>query len=190
MAGPDEIAAAIRRLGRAIAQAFPQGALLVAVIRGSVPFLADLVRATPAPITMDFLAISTYAPGSGRARITKDLDVDVADMDVIVVEDLVDTGLTLDFVMRQLSTRGPRSLSACTLLDRRRRRLVPVDVRFVGMEVEDDLLLGYGLEYRGLYPNVPGLVAARLDDLRADPRCHVAALFPAEGRSLMWRGHG
>ena len=159
-------------------------------MRGSVPFVADLVRSIPTPITVDFLAISTYAPGSGRARITKDLDTDVADLDVVVVEDLVDTGLTLDFVMRQLSSRGPRSLSACALLDRRRRRLLPVEVRFVGMEVEDDLLLGYGLEHRGLYPNAEGLVAARLDDLRADPGCHVAALFPGQGRSLMWQGQG
>lgn len=190
MASPEQIAATVCRLGREISEVFPEGVLLVAVIRGSVPFLADLVRAISTPVSVDFLAISRYTPGSGRAHITKDLDSDVADLDVVVVEDLVDTGLTLDYVIRQLSARGPRSLSACTLLDRRRRRLLPVDVRFVGMEVEDDLLLGYGLEHGGLYPNVPGLAAARLPDLQADPHCHVSTLLREPGRSLMWRGQG
>lgn len=188
MASPADIARIVRRLGREISDAFPEGALFVAVIRGSVPFLADLVRSVSVPLAVDFLAISRYAPGSGRVHITKDLDTDIADLDVVVVEDLVDTGLTLDYVIRQLSTREPRSLSACTLLDRRRRRLLPVEVRFVGMEVEDDLLLGYGLEHGGLYPNVPGLAAAQLRDLQSDLHCHVTTLLREPGRSLMWRG--
>lgn len=190
MASPEELAATVRRLGREISEAFPDGVLLVAVIRGSVPFLADLARSIMVPLTVDFLAISRYRPGGGRVHITKDLDTDIAGLDVVVVEDLVDTGLTLDYVMRQLSTREPRSLAACALLDRRRRRLLPVEVRFVGMEVEDDLLLGYGLEHGGVYPNVPGLVSVQLRDLQVDLHCHVSALLHEPGRSLMWPGQG
>ena len=146
-------------------------------MRGSVPFVADLARAIQTPVAFDFLAISTYAPGSGRVRLTKDLDSDVQGRDVVLVEDLVDTGLTLNYVMGELAGRQPASLSACALLDRRRRRLVPVDLRFVGMEVDDDLLLGYGLEHSGIYPNVAGLHAADLQTLRAEPRSYVTQLL-------------
>lgn len=167
----------VARLGEEISQAFPEGALLVAVMRGSIPFVADLARAISSPVAFDFLAISTYAPGSGRVRLTKDLDSDVQGRDVVLVEDLVDTGLTLNYVMGELGGREPRSLSACALLDRRRRRLVPVDIRFVGMEVDDDLLLGYGLEHAGIYPNVPALHAADLQALRSDPYAFVGQLL-------------
>lgn len=150
-------------------------------MRGSIPFVADLARSIRTPITFDFLAISTYSPGSGRVRLTKDLDSDVQGRDVVLVEDLVDTGLTLNYVMGELAGREPRSLSACALLDRRRRRLVPVDVRFVGMEVDDDLLLGYGLEHAGIYPNLAGLYSADLHALRSDPRAYVQDLVsPSE----------
>ena len=149
------------------------------MIRGSIPFVADLARCISTPVAFDFLAISTYAPGSGRVRLTKDLDSDVQGRDVVLVEDLVDTGLTLNYVMSELAGRDPRSLSACALLDRRRRRLVPVDLRFVGLEIEDDLVLGYGLEHMGIYPNVGALHAAELPVLRSDARAYVSQLFPA-----------
>lgn len=163
----------VRRLGREISEAFPGGAVLVAVMHGSVPFVADLARAITSPVTVDFLAISTYSPGSGRVRLTKDLDGDVKDRDVVLVEDLVDTGLTLNYVMTELAGRHPRSLSACTLIDRRRRRLVPTELRFVGMASEDDLLLGYGLSYGGIYANMTGLVAGDLPTLRHSPAAYV-----------------
>lgn len=181
MAAPEQIAAVVTRLGEEISQAFPDGALLVAVMRGAIPFVADLARAIAAPIALDFLAISTYAPGTGRVRLTKDLDSDVQGLDVVLVEDLVDTGLTLNYVMGELAGRGPRSVSACALLDRSRRRLVPVELRFVGMEVDDDLLLGYGLEYGGIYPNAAAVYGADLPRLRADARAHVRQLFGTTG---------
>ncbi len=169
-------------MGEEITQAYPAGALLVAVMRGSIPFVADLARAISSPVTFDFLAISTYSPGSGRVRLIKDLDSDVQGRDVVLVEDLVDTGLTLNYVMGELAGREPASLSACALLDRRRRRLVPVDLRFVGLDVDDDLLLGYGLEHAGIYPNAGALYGADLLRLRSDPRAYVAALFgPSRG---------
>ena len=167
-------------MGQEISIAFPAGALLVAVMRGSIPFVADLARAIATPVTFDFLAISSYSPGSGRVRLSKDLDTDVKDRDVVLVEDLVDTGLTLNYVLGELTGREPRSLSACALLDRRRRRLVPVEIRFVGLEVDDDLLLGYGLEHAGIYPNVAGLYSADVQALRADPRRHVEDFFAPE----------
>lgn len=143
--------------------------------------MADLARAISTPIAVDFLAISTYAPGTGRVRLTKDLDSDIQGRDVVLVEDLVDTGLTLNYVMTELAGRAPRSLAACALLDRSRRRLVPVDIRFIGMEVDDDLLLGYGLEHAGIYANAPAVFGADLQELRADVRCHVRSLFSGSG---------
>lgn len=142
-------------------------------MHGSVPFVADLARAITAPVTVDFLAISAYAPGSGRVRLTKDLDRDVQDRDVVLVEDLVDTGLTLNYLMTEMTSRQPKSLSACALIDRRRRRLVPVDLRFVGMTSDDDLLLGYGLAHAGIYANMSGLVAGDLATLHHDPHAYV-----------------
>ena len=171
-------------MGREISNAFPDGALLVAVMRGSIPFVADLARAISSAICVDFLAISTYSPGSGRVRLIKDLDSDVQGRDVVLVEDLVDTGLTLNYVMTELAGRQPRSLSACALLDRSRRRLVPVDLRFVGLEIDDDLVLGYGLEHAGIYPNAAALYGADLHRLHSEPRAYVDELFgsPAAGR--------
>lgn len=149
----------------------------MAVLRGSIPFVADLARYISAPVTFDFLAISSYTPGSGRVRLTKDLDSDIGGRDVVLVEELVDTGLTLNYVLGELASRQAKSLSACALLDRRRRRLVPVELRFVGVEIEDDLLLGYGLEHGGIYPNVVDLYAADLPSVRADPRAYVGQLI-------------
>ena len=176
VAGPEEIAGIVRRLGREISLAFPDGAVLVAVMHGSVPFVADLARAISTPVSVDFLAISTYSPGSGRVRLTKDLDRDVQGRDVVLVEDLVDTGLTLNYVMTELSSRGPKSLSACALIDRARRRLVPVELRFVGMSSDDDLLLGYGLSHAGIYANMTGLVAGDLPTLHHDRNAYVNLL--------------
>ena len=177
MADRLQIEAVVKRLGREISEAFPAGAVLVGVMRGSVPFIADLARAITSPATIDFLAISTYAPGSGRVRLIKDLDSDVRGRDVVLIEDLVDTGLTLNYVMGEIAGREPRSVSACALLDRSRRRLVPVDLRFVGFEIDDDLVLGYGLEYAGLYPNAAALYGADLQRLRSDQRAYVGQLF-------------
>lgn len=178
VAAAPELAAIVQRLGREISAAYPDGAVLVAVMRGSIPFVADLARAISVPVAFDFLAISSYAPGTGRVRLTKDLDRDVKGRDVVLVEDLVDTGLTLNYLMTELAGRLPRSLAACALLDRARRRLVPVDLRFVGLEIHDDLVLGYGLEHGGIYPNLASLYAADLHRLHSDPRAYVGQLFP------------
>lgn len=143
------------RLGRGIAEAHPDGVVLVGVLPKSVVFLADLCRSVHAPVEVSFVAVSRYAPGAGRARLLHDLDVDIAGRDVVLAEALVDTGLTLSYLVQVLRQRGPRSVSVCALLDRPGRRVVPVDVRWVGVEIEAPYVVGYGLDR----PNLAGVVA-------------------------------
>jgi hypoxanthine phosphoribosyltransferase len=151
--------------------------VLIAVLKGAVPFLADLVRLLTIAPVIDFLAISTYAPDTGRVRIVKDVDVDVFDRDVVLVEDIVDTGLTLTYLLSELRGRGARSVEACTLLDKSVRRIVPTSVRFTGFDIGDEFVLGYGLDFAGRYRNLDRVVAGDLDVLRADADAYVGALF-------------
>ncbi|HUO49200.1 MAG TPA: phosphoribosyltransferase family protein [Acidimicrobiales bacterium] len=175
--GGAELQRTVGRLAGEVSAAFPAGVLLVAVLKGSVFFLADLVRRMTVPCEVDFLGISAYAAGTGRVRITKDLDHDVLGRDVVLVEDIVDTGLTCSYVLGQLAGRAPGSLEVCALFDRLATRIVPVDVRFRGYEVEDDLLLGYGLDIAGRYRNLPFVAAGDRRALDADPDAHVEALY-------------
>jgi len=167
----------VRRLGRELSAAYDDGVVLVAVLKGSVPFLADLVRTLTIVPAIDFLAISSYSEGTGRVRIVKDLDLDVFGRDVVLVEDVVDTGLTLTYVLGELERRQPRSLEVCTLLDKAARRIVPVELRFVGFEFADEFVLGYGLDFSERYRNLDIVVAGDLDALRSDPDAHVEALY-------------
>jgi hypoxanthine phosphoribosyltransferase len=173
----DALDATLARLAAEMATAVPAGILLVGVLKGSLPFLADLARLLGAGTEVDFLGISTYSPESGRVRITKDLDISIAGRDVVVVEDIVDTGLTLSYVTGELLARAPRSLSVCTLLDRAGRRLAPVPLRFVGLEISDDFALGYGLDYLGRYRNLDRVVVGDVGVLRQDPDAYVAAVY-------------
>lgn len=168
---------AVRRVGAEISRDHPDGVLMVSVLKGSVMFLADLVRAVDVPVEVDFLAISRFAPDSGRVRIVKDLDLDVAGLDVVVVEDIVDTGLTLTFLLGHLRALGPRSLRVCTLLDRVRRRIVPVGIDYQGFEIDDEFVLGYGLDFEEYYRNLDRIVAGDLRALRDHPDHHVAELY-------------
>jgi len=157
--------------------------VLVGVLKGALIFLADLVRAiTDIDVTVDFLAISRYAPDSGRVRILKDLDVDVEGRDVVIVEDLVDTGLTLAYLLSHVRVRSPRSLDVCTLLDRPVRRIVPLTVRYVGAEIDDVFVLGYGLHQADLYRNVPFIVEADRSVVLARPAAYVDALYGSAPR--------
>lgn len=132
--------------------------LLVTVLRGGVFFLADLVRRVRVPLEVDFLAISRYDQGR-RARIVKDLDLDVAGRHVLLVEDVIDTGLTLAFLLRVLAARDPASLRICALLDRSVRRIADLPLDFVGFEVGDEFLVGYGLDLEGRLRNLPAILA-------------------------------
>lgn len=173
----DDLRAGVARLGREISEAYDDGVVLVAVLKGSVLFLADLVRALGIAPEVDFLAISSYAPHSGRVRLVKDLDIDIAGRDVILVEDIVDTGLTLTYLLSQLARRSPRSLAVCTLLDKATRRIVPTELRFVGFTVGDDFVLGYGLDFAERYRNLKLVAAGNLGALRTDPDAHVEQFF-------------
>lgn len=181
-----EIAAGVRRLGEDIARSFadsPGDLVFVGVLKGSGVFLADLVRATPADLTVDFISISSYdadASNSGVVRILKDLEQDITGKDVVIVEDIVDTGLTLTYLRKTLSARSPRSLQTVTLIDKSARRLLPVPVEWTGFEAPDAFLLGYGLDYRGIYRNVPDLIAVQdVARLALHPRMLVEELYPA-----------
>lgn len=175
--GSEELQQGVHRLAAEISEHYDDGVLLVAVLKGSVPFLADLVRQLDVVPEVDFLAISTYAPESGRVRIVKDVDADVHGRDVVLVEDVVDTGLTLTYVLGELDRRRPRSLEVCTLLDKRARRIVPTDLRFVGFVIPDAFALGYGLDFAGRYRNLDHVVAGDLGALRENPDAHVQQLY-------------
>ncbi len=168
----------VRRLGREIAHDHPQGVVLVGVLKGALLFLADLVRAvTDVDVTVDFISISRFAPDSGRVKILHDLGTDITDRDVVLVEDIVDTGLTLAYLVGQLSARGPRRLSTCALLDRPGRRIVPQPVDYRGLELGDEYVLGYGLHVHDLYRNVPAVVAVDRDLLVRTPEAYVDDLY-------------
>jgi hypoxanthine phosphoribosyltransferase len=172
----EELEAGVRRLAGELSEAYADGVVLVAVLKGSVPFLADLVRMMTISPVVDFLAISAYGE-SGRVRLVKDLDLDIHDRDVVLVEDIVDTGLTLAYLVGELRQRGPRSLEVCTLLDKQVRRIVPTPIRFVGFEIEDRFVLGYGLDFAERYRNVPAVVEGDVQALVADPGAHVVELY-------------
>src|SRR5437667_7117833 len=130
--------------------------VLISILRGSVFFATDLARQIELPLAMDFLSISSYGEDSeGVVRITKDLEENIAGKDVLVLEDIVDTGFTLKYLLRTLGGRNPKSLEVCTLLDRRARRIIDIDLKYVGFEIPDKFVVGYGLDYKQRYRNLP-----------------------------------
>ena len=159
----DEIAARVAELGEAIGRDYAGRApLLVGVLKGAVVFTADLLRAIPLPAAMDFMAVSSYGSGtrsSGVVRLTADLSVSIEGRDVIIVEDVIDSGRTISYLRRNLATRHPRSLSLCVLLDKVSRREVDVEVDYVGFVIPDEFVVGYGLDYDGWHRNLPDLAA-------------------------------
>jgi hypoxanthine phosphoribosyltransferase len=166
LVGPAALARRVGELGAEIAAVYAgRGAppLAVGILRGSTPFLADLVRAMDLDVEVDFMSISSYGgtEGTGVVRILKDLEQDIGGRDVLVVEDIVDTGLTLAYLRRALAARSPRSVRAATLLDRRARRIVPVPVEHVGFEIPDVFVVGYGLDWHGHWRNLAAVVAVR-----------------------------
>ena len=129
---------------------------LVGVLKGVVCFMTDLMQHLTIPVNVDFMAISYYGVGEDQVvKITKDLDDSITGRDVLMVEDIVDTGMTLNYVLHHLQSHGPASLRVCTLLDKRVRRLVDVPLDYVGFEIPDEFIVGYGLDYKGEYRNIP-----------------------------------
>lgn len=187
---PPALRAQVQRLGREIATDHPEGVLLIGVLKGALIFLADLARAvTDIDVEVDFMSISRFAPDSGRVRILHDIEYDITGRDVVIVEDIVDTGLTLAYLRGQLAARGPRRISTCTLLDRPARRIVPEEVEYCGFALTDEYVLGYGLHVRDLYRNVPYVVTADRDTLISQPDAYVSDLYGA-GRKAEGSGVG
>ena len=130
--------------------------VLISILRGSVFFATDLARQIDLPLSMDFLSISSYGEDSeGVVRITKDLEENIAGKDVLVIEDIIDTGFTLKYLLRTLGSRNPKSLEVCALLNRRARRIIEIGLKYIGFEIPDKFVVGYGLDYRQRYRNLP-----------------------------------
>ncbi|HHT20681.1 MAG TPA: hypoxanthine phosphoribosyltransferase [Tissierellia bacterium] len=155
-----DISERVRQLAGEIDQAYPKDAPLVAIgiLKGSFIFMADLVRAMDRDVTLDFIALSSYGDATettGVVRLLKDLDVDIKGKDVIIVEDIVDTGLTLEYLRHYLQQRDPKSVRIATLLDKVSRRQVEMTIDYVGFEIEDGFVVGYGIDYAQQYRNLP-----------------------------------
>jgi len=132
--------------------------LIVGVLKGAVMVMADLARVLSSPLTMDWMAVSSYGAGtksSGVVRILKDLDTDIAGRDVLIVEDIIDSGLTLSWLISNLGSRGPASLEVCTLLRKPEAAKVAIDVKYTGFEIPNEFVVGYGLDYAEKYRNLP-----------------------------------
>lgn len=155
----DDLREVVKRIGKQISEDYKDKNLfLVTVLKGSLVFMADLMRAIDIPCNIDFLAVSSYGSGtstSGEVQVIKDLNCPLADKDVLVVEDILDSGVTLSFLLKNLSARGPKSIRLCTLLDKPERRKVDIHPDYVGMQVPDQFIVGYGLDYNEYYRNLP-----------------------------------
>jgi hypoxanthine phosphoribosyltransferase len=154
----EQIQARVRTLGEEIRRDHPDGLHLVCVLKGAFIFMADLLRALPDRTSIDFMALSSYGKStssSGEVRLLKDLDFGLEGRDVVIVEDIVDTGLTLSYLQGILRARSPRTLRTACLLSKPSRRKVDVKVDYIGFTIEDKFVVGYGLDYDELYRNLP-----------------------------------
>lgn len=160
---PDDLKRKVREIGEQISADYAErDLLLVCVLKGAVFFLADLMRAIDIPCEVDFMAVSSYGSetdSSGVVRILKDLDRPIAGRDVLIVEDIVDSGLTLQYLLRNLGAREPASLEVCALLTKPDRRKVELPTRYVGFEIPDKFAIGYGLDVAERYRNLPYVAA-------------------------------
>ncbi len=141
---------------------------LVGILKGVTPFMADLVRSISIPVTTDYMAITKYQPQSemdAAVRLLKDLDLSIQDEHVLLVEDIIDSGLTMEYILAHLETRGPASLRVCTLFNKPSNRVVDLPLHYVGFDLEDVFVVGYGLDYGQKYRNLPYLAV-----LRSQPR--------------------
>jgi len=157
--GEEEIRARVAALGQQISRDYAgKEIILVCILKGAVTFMADLARAITIPAYFDFMAVSSYGSAtetSGVVRILKDLDRSIEGKNILVVEDIIDTGLTLNYLMKNLQERKPASLKVCALLDKPKNRRVDVTIDYSGFVIPDKFVVGYGLDYAGRYRNLP-----------------------------------
>ena len=159
LASEKDIAKKVREIGQSISGYYKDKKLLmVSVLKGSIVFMADLMREINIPVEIDFMAVSSYGKGvktSGVVKIIKDLDIPLAGFDVLIVEDILDSGLTLNYIIELLQSRGPKSIRLCTLFDKPDRRKVDVKADYVGFVIPDEFVVGYGLDFAEKYRNLP-----------------------------------
>ena len=151
----------VREMGRQIDADYTCGPIyMISVLKGSFIFLADLARAVRRPVRIDFMGISSYGnekTSSGEVKLTRDLDISIEGQNVLIVEDIVDSGVTLNYLLRLLHQRNPKSIHIATLLDKPGRRIQPVDVTYTGFQIPDEFVIGYGLDYAEEYRNLPDI---------------------------------
>ena len=157
---PEAISAKVAELGARISADYADRTVtLVSVLKGSLPFMADLMRAITIPVRIDLMEVSSYGGAttetSGLVRIIKDLSASIEGRDVVIVEDIIDTGLTLNYLLRYLRGKNPRSLRICALLDKPARRLVEIQIDYLGFSIPDQFVVGYGLDFAEFYRNLP-----------------------------------
>jgi hypoxanthine phosphoribosyltransferase len=174
----EQISTRVAELGARISADYQGRTLtLVSVLKGSLPFMADLMRAIDLPLRIDLMEVSSYGgattESSGLVRILKDLSASIAGEDVLIVEDIIDTGLTLNYLIRYLRGKNPATLRICTLLDKPARRLVEIPVDYIGFEIPDQFVIGYGLDYGEVYRNLRFVGVLR-------PEVYGAAIEPGE----------
>jgi hypoxanthine phosphoribosyltransferase len=154
----DQIQTRVREMGEQISVDYPEGPLyLLAILKGAFIFMADLARAIKTPTRIEFMGISSYGKdksSSGQVKVTKDLDVSIEGCHVLIVEDIIDSGITLNYLINLLKQRKPKSIRIATLLDKPERRLRPVDVAYTGFQIPDEFVVGYGLDYAEDYRNL------------------------------------
>ena len=159
MISEEEIAKRVKELGKQLTEDYKGKELLVVgILKGCMLFLSDLVRTIELPLTMDFMVVSSYGAttkSSGVVRIIKDLEREIEGKDVLIVEDIVDTGLTLSYLVENFKARNPKSVRVCSLLDKPDRRKAQVDIQYVGFKIPDEFVVGYGLDYGENYRNLP-----------------------------------
>mgnify|MGYP003289786094 FL=1 len=163
----EEVDKRIQEIGEQISKDYAgEQVHLVCVLRGGVFFLCELAKRITVPVSLDFMSVSSYGSdtkSSGVVKIVKDLDDSLADKNVIVVEDIVDSGRTLSYLLEMLKDRGPKSMKLCTLLDKPDRRVVDVKVDYTGFQIPDEFVVGYGLDYAQKYRNLPYIGVVELD---------------------------
>jgi len=156
---PDQLEFMVHRMGEQITRDYTgRNPLLIGVLKGVLFFMADLVRAITIPCELDFMAISNYSPEArqrGLVRVVKDLEIPLTDRHVLFVEDMVDTGLTLNYLLQNLRTRHPASLEVCTLFNKPEHRLIDIPIKYRGFDLPDRFIVGYGLDYCERYRNLP-----------------------------------
>lgn len=171
--GSDDIQRRVREIGKQIARDHPEGIpLLIGVLRGCVMFVADLMKNLPIPHEIDFVSVSSYdmnAESSGKPRLVKDIGCDIAGRDVIIIEDIVDSGHTLEFLRDTFLSRSPRTLKIASLLDKRDRRQREVPLDYVGFEIPNRFVVGYGLDYAERFRHLPYVAALSEQELGQEP---------------------